>query len=144
MTVFVPFGLLSYLNYKIVTILRRQQRSASLFRFGSSENKIKVRSATKLLILIVSSYLVANVLNICISAWEYIDINSTAKFYQIYETLADIISVLYLSTCATRLLVYISCNEEIRFALSDQFCNSEKSANLSTEYKPIQKLHYDG
>ena len=40
LTVFVPFVLLAYLNICIVTTLRRQQRSASMFRFGSSEHKV--------------------------------------------------------------------------------------------------------
>lgn len=36
----------------------------------------KVRSATRLTVLIVCSYLMANVLNVMITAWEYIDFES--------------------------------------------------------------------
>uniref|UniRef100_A0AC34RHK0 G-protein coupled receptors family 1 profile domain-containing protein n=1 Tax=Panagrolaimus sp. JU765 TaxID=591449 RepID=A0AC34RHK0_9BILA len=95
LTVFVPFALLAYLNTRIVHTLRKQQRSASMFRFGSSEHKLKIRSATRLLVLIVFSYLIANVLNVIITAWEYIDFESTqnATAFEIYEILTDIISV---------------------------------------------------
>lgn len=146
MTVFVPFGLLSYLNYKIVTILRKQQRSAAMFRFGSSEHKLKARSATRLLVLIVFSYLIANALNVLITSWEFVDFNSVNDYYEVYETMADLTSVLYVLTCATRLLVYISCNEEIRFALYDFLCGCRRKSSTASDhdYKPIQKLHYDG
>jgi hypothetical protein len=40
----------------------------------------------------------------------------------------------------------VFCNEEIRFALYDHFCGARKKKSLASEhdYKPIQKLHYDG
>ncbi|EYC24164.1 hypothetical protein Y032_0014g2362 [Ancylostoma ceylanicum] len=40
MTVFLPFFLLAYLNYRIVRTLRNQQRSAEMFRF-SSDHKVQ-------------------------------------------------------------------------------------------------------
>ncbi|KHJ94025.1 hypothetical protein OESDEN_06056 [Oesophagostomum dentatum] len=76
MTVFVPFFLLAYLNYRIVRTLRNQQRSAEMFRF-SSDHKSKIRSATLLLVMIVCSYLLANVLNVLITLWEYVAFQST-------------------------------------------------------------------
>ncbi|KAH7691205.1 Protein R11F4.2 a, partial [Aphelenchoides avenae] len=116
-TVFIPFFLLAYLNFRIVNILSKQNRAAAMFRFaGCSEHKRKVRSATRLLVLIVCSYLTANVLNVFITAWEYVDFDSTQteEAFQIYETLTDVISMLYILACATRLLVYLSSNQEIR------------------------------
>uniref|UniRef100_A0A183EID0 G_PROTEIN_RECEP_F1_2 domain-containing protein n=2 Tax=Gongylonema pulchrum TaxID=637853 RepID=A0A183EID0_9BILA len=133
-TVFIPFFLLAYLNIRIVSTLRGQQRTASLFKFRCSEHKAskfimsqeprigdlgkkrKIRSATRLTVLIVCSYLMANVLNVMITAWEYIDFESaqTEEAFWIYETCADVVSVLYVFTCATRLLVYMLCNKEIR------------------------------
>ncbi|KAI6179331.1 G-PROTEIN-RECEP-F1-2 domain-containing protein [Aphelenchoides besseyi] len=144
-TVFIPFGLLSYLNYKIVTILRKQQRSAAMFRFGNSENKTKIRSATRLLVLIVFSYLCANSLNLSVTIWEYIDLNSVETYYEIYEAMTDVTSMLYIFTCATRLLVYLTCNEEIKFAILNYLlCHNGKEFPTSPQgYKPIQKLQYD-
>lgn len=39
-TVFIPFFLLAYLNIRIVSTLREQQRTASLFKFQCSEHKV--------------------------------------------------------------------------------------------------------
>ncbi|KAI6184416.1 G-PROTEIN-RECEP-F1-2 domain-containing protein [Aphelenchoides bicaudatus] len=114
--------------------------------WSTFEHKVKARSATRLLVFIVFSYLIANALNLLISSWEFIDFNSVNDFYAIYELMADLVSVFYVLTCATRLLVYILCNEEIRSALYDYLCGfRRKSSNASEhEYKPVQKLHYDG
>ncbi|CAJ0606357.1 unnamed protein product [Cylicocyclus nassatus] len=132
MTVFVPFFLLAYLNYSIVSTLRNQQRSAEMFRF-SSDHKSKIRSATLLLVMIVCSYLLANILNVLITLWEYVAFQSTQtqEAYVIYEACTDIISVLYVFVCATRLLVYITCNKEIRDAMLKQLCpqyNAKKAS----------------
>nr|CAD2179732.1 unnamed protein product [Meloidogyne enterolobii] len=163
-TVFVPFFLLAYLNARIVLILRRQKRSAAMFRFGSAyDHKLRVRSATRLLLLIVCSYLLANFPNVAITAWEYLDLDSTQSenFYSIYETLTDIISMLYVLSCASRLLIYLSCNEEIRSAFYDFLCANwickrrrengieyefdEKIAlqrHGSTQYTPVRQCSY--
>ncbi|VDL62085.1 unnamed protein product [Nippostrongylus brasiliensis] len=132
MTVFVPFFLLAYLNYRIVRTLRNQQRSVQMFRL-SSDHKSKIRSATRLLVLIVCSYLLANVLNVLITLWEYVAFQSTQtqEAYVIYEACTDVISVLYVLVCATRLFVYISCNKEIRDAMKDQLCSTKKRKKLS-------------
>lgn len=85
-------------------------------------------------------------LNVLITAWEFVDFNSVNDLYIVYETMADLVSVFYLFTCAARLLVYILCNEEIRIALYDYLCGFKKRSSASSEqsYKQIQKLHYDG
>uniref|UniRef100_A0A1I7XUK9 G_PROTEIN_RECEP_F1_2 domain-containing protein n=1 Tax=Heterorhabditis bacteriophora TaxID=37862 RepID=A0A1I7XUK9_HETBA len=137
MTVFIPFFLLAFLNYRIVRILRMQQRSAEMFRFLTSDHKTKIRSATRLMVLIVCSYLIANVLNVLINLWEYVAFQSTQtqEAYTIYETCTDVISVLYVLVCATRLFVYISCNKEIRDAMHESLCG---------ESRPSKKHQYCG
>lgn len=134
MTVFVPFFLLAYLNYRIVRTLRDQQRSAQMFRL-SSDHKSKIRSATRLLVLIVCSYLLANVLNVLITLWEYVAFQSTQTkdAYVIYEFCTDVISVLYVLVCATRLFVYISCNKEIRDAMFEELYPNYSSKNKGGE-----------
>uniref|UniRef100_A0A1I8B6M6 G_PROTEIN_RECEP_F1_2 domain-containing protein n=1 Tax=Meloidogyne hapla TaxID=6305 RepID=A0A1I8B6M6_MELHA len=161
-TVFVPFFLLAYLNARIVLILRRQKRSAAMFRFGSAyDHKLRVRSATRLLLLIVCSYLLANFPNVAITAWEYLDLDSTQS-----ENFYSIISMLYVLSCASRLLIYLSCNEEIRSAFYDFLCtnwlcrrrregneieyefdennfNKEKiQRHGSTQYTPVRQCSY--
>uniref|UniRef100_A0A914I762 G-protein coupled receptors family 1 profile domain-containing protein n=1 Tax=Globodera rostochiensis TaxID=31243 RepID=A0A914I762_GLORO len=126
-TVFVPFFFLAYLNTRIVLRLRKQKRSAAMFRFGGAyDHKLRVRSATRLLVLIVCSYLLANFPNVFITAWEYLDLASTQSehYYDIYETITDVISMLYVLSCASRLAIYLSCNEELRFAFCDFLCAS--------------------
>ena len=100
---------------------------------------MKIRSATRLLVLIVCSYLVANFPNVLITAWEYVDFDSTQTehlfdvsnlfcfkvkmiIFQIYELLTDIISVLYVFVCATRLPFYLVCNQELRSAFYESLC----------------------
>ncbi|CAD5212462.1 unnamed protein product [Bursaphelenchus okinawaensis] len=141
-TVLVPFFLLMSLNIMIVQKLQRQSRSHSMFRFGKSDHKQKIRSATRLLVFIVMGYLIANTLNVAITAWEFIDFESTGGWYNLYETLTDIISMLYVLTCATRIIVYSICNEEIRNALKEFLCSrNKKNVSRSHDYKPIQKVN---
>lgn len=129
LTVFLPFILLAYLNYRIVRTLRKQQRSAQMFRFLSSNHKQKIRSATRLLVVVVCSYLVANILNVLITLWEYVSFSSTQTQetyvvsgpdilspvpFQIYEACTDVVSLSVLLVNACRLAVYYICNKEIR------------------------------
>uniref|UniRef100_A0AC34FPP9 Gustatory receptor n=1 Tax=Panagrolaimus sp. ES5 TaxID=591445 RepID=A0AC34FPP9_9BILA len=120
-TVFVPFFLLGYLNLNI----------------------LKIRSATRLLVLVVFSYLIANVLNVLITAWEYVDFKSTQTevAFEIYEVLTDVISVLYVFTCASRLFIYLLCNQEIRSAFYESLCPQGLILlrnEPQNEYKPPQ------
>uniref|UniRef100_A0A914CQK4 G-protein coupled receptors family 1 profile domain-containing protein n=1 Tax=Acrobeloides nanus TaxID=290746 RepID=A0A914CQK4_9BILA len=138
--VFIPFFLLAYLNFLVVMTLRKQHM-ATMFQFGASEHKQKVRSATRLLVLIVCSYLLANVLNVLITAWEYVDFDSTQdeNLFDVYEILTDVISVLYILICASRLFVYISCNEEIRNAFYEFFC-PQKCSTKTAQHRKIRKI----
>ncbi|GMT15821.1 hypothetical protein PFISCL1PPCAC_7118, partial [Pristionchus fissidentatus] len=125
-TVLIPFFYLIILNILIVLTLRRQQRAAAMFRFATSRHKancasihilqLKVRSATRLTVLIVCSYLISNALNVAITIAEYVDYGwlTNETNYPAYEFTTDFTSVLYIFVCATRLIVYVTCNEEIR------------------------------
>jgi hypothetical protein len=88
-------------------------------------------------------------------------------FYKFFKNnfkinLLKIISMLYVLSCASRLLIYLSCNEEIRIAFYDFLCtncicNRERSEieydfdekndsflqrNGSTQYTPIRQCSY--
>uniref|UniRef100_A0A0N5C8Y7 G_PROTEIN_RECEP_F1_2 domain-containing protein n=1 Tax=Strongyloides papillosus TaxID=174720 RepID=A0A0N5C8Y7_STREA len=123
----LPFVVLAFLNASIVAKLRHQHRTALMFRFADSSQKEKVRSATRLLVFIVFSYLVANFLSFCVTIWEYIDFESTQseENYPLYDSLTDLISVLAILVCALRIFIYLSCNQEIRNAFSNFFCKKE-------------------
>ncbi|GMS87129.1 hypothetical protein PENTCL1PPCAC_9304, partial [Pristionchus entomophagus] len=125
-TVLFPFIFLIFLNLYIVITLRKQQRAAALFRFATSRHKIdtrtmtntklQVRSATRLTVLIVCSFLVSNALNVAFTVVEFwdMDLLMMTIIFQMYEYGTDFVSVMYILVCATRLLVYVACNEEIR------------------------------
>uniref|UniRef100_A0A0K0EKF8 G_PROTEIN_RECEP_F1_2 domain-containing protein n=1 Tax=Strongyloides stercoralis TaxID=6248 RepID=A0A0K0EKF8_STRER len=127
----LPFVVLAFLNASIVAQLRHQHRAALMFRFANSSQKAKVRSATRLLVFIVFSYLVANFLSFCVTIWEYIDFDSTQSEanYPLYDNLTDLISVLAILVCALRIFIYLSCNQEIRSAFSNFYCNKENEGN---------------
>uniref|UniRef100_A0A0N4ZC33 G_PROTEIN_RECEP_F1_2 domain-containing protein n=1 Tax=Parastrongyloides trichosuri TaxID=131310 RepID=A0A0N4ZC33_PARTI len=127
MSICLPFVILASLNASIVVKLRHQQRAALMFRFGNSCQKAKIRSATRLLVFIVFSYLVANFLSFCVTIWEYIDFESTQseENYPLYDGLTDLISVLAILVCALRIFIYLSCNQEIRSAFANFFCSKE-------------------
>uniref|UniRef100_A0A915N3U8 G_PROTEIN_RECEP_F1_2 domain-containing protein n=1 Tax=Meloidogyne javanica TaxID=6303 RepID=A0A915N3U8_MELJA len=147
-----------------LTTLTKSWFYGTVFRFYvRTIATLRVRSATRLLLLIVCSYLLANFPNVAITAWEYLDLDSTQSenFYSIYETLTDIISMLYVLSCASRLLIYLSCNEEIRSAFYDFLCANwickrrrengieyefdEKIAlqrHGSTQYTPVRQCSY--
>ncbi|ETN79092.1 hypothetical protein NECAME_10039 [Necator americanus] len=116
-------GLLAFFMFLLSLLLR----GTLVFEIQS-----KIRSATRLLVLIVCSYLLANVLNVLITLWEYVAFQSTQtqEAYVIYEACTDVISVLYVLVCATRLLVYITCNKEIRDAMTQQLCPTYSSKTL--------------
>lgn len=67
--------------------------------------------------MVVFTYLISNVLNVAVTAWEHIDMSSVEQQWEFYEWCTDIISVLTVAGCALRLPIYWACNEEIRLAV---------------------------
>ncbi|CAB3405463.1 unnamed protein product [Caenorhabditis bovis] len=119
-TVFLPFFLLMGLNMKMVIELRRQMRSAlvnkSRRRFSlRMQSKKNVRQATSTMLFVCLSYLIANLINVFITAWEFIDMKSLVEnFFDEYMLSADISSLLVVSACALRLPIYMVCNPDLR------------------------------
>lgn len=70
---FFPFFLSFYFNIRIVSRLHQQHTAARLFRFATSEHRKNIRSATRMLVLVAACYLACNVLNVIVTAWEFID-----------------------------------------------------------------------
>jgi hypothetical protein len=79
----------------------------------AEQTKANVRAATRMLILIVSCYLGANVVNVIITFWEFIS-NDTLKQYPMFYTMgADVVSLLTVGAAAARLPIYCSCNVQV-------------------------------
>jgi hypothetical protein len=71
-----------------------------------------------MLVLIVVTYLLNNLINVVITAWEFIDFDTLiANHYHLYMMCTDIVSVLTVLSCALRLPIYLICNKELRHVL---------------------------
>ncbi|KAK6051942.1 hypothetical protein COOONC_10553 [Cooperia oncophora] len=118
-TVFVPFFLLTLINFRTLVSLKAQLKQAKendTRRFSMRcESKSKVRSATWTLLLVCLLYLLANLPNVIVTAWEFIDMKSLqTEFYEIYMFSTDLVSLLVVTACAMRLPIYMLCNPELR------------------------------
>ncbi|KAK5985096.1 hypothetical protein GCK32_002562, partial [Trichostrongylus colubriformis] len=80
------------------------------------EARKKKRDATRTLAALVSVYLLANTLNFLLTIMEFIKPEWLRNIGEgrIYKYLADLSSLLTISSTATRLPVYFHCNREIR------------------------------
>lgn len=67
----------------------------------------RVRAATRMLILVVTCYLLANILDVFIATWEYIDRNSLAACPGFYTIVTDISSLLSVVSSSARLPIYL-------------------------------------
>ncbi|ETN83961.1 hypothetical protein NECAME_17310 [Necator americanus] len=118
-TVFVPFFLLTLINFKTLVELKAQLREAKTQeerKFSVRvENKSKVRSATWTLLLVCLLYLLSNLPNVIVTAWEFIDMHSLqTEFFGFYMFSTDLVSLLVVTACAMRLPIYMLCNPELR------------------------------
>ncbi|CEF59394.1 GPCR, rhodopsin-like, 7TM domain-containing protein [Strongyloides ratti] len=113
---FLPFFLSFYFNIQIVLQLRKQQVGARLFRFGISEHRHNIRSATRMLVLVTCTYLASNLLNVIVATWEAFDSEflTSEEIRPYYTISSDLISLLTVLACALRLPIYYACNQRIR------------------------------
>uniref|UniRef100_A0A914UIX5 G-protein coupled receptors family 1 profile domain-containing protein n=1 Tax=Plectus sambesii TaxID=2011161 RepID=A0A914UIX5_9BILA len=128
-TTFLPFFVLAYCNAAIVISVHRQNRHnmvKTLIRFVTVgpnaqpyQGRSSVRAATRMLIMVVTCYLLANVLDVIIAAWEYIDGASlTQRYAEFYAIAADISSLLTVVAGALRLPIYTANDKSIKREVS--------------------------
>ncbi|CAD5211935.1 unnamed protein product [Bursaphelenchus okinawaensis] len=127
---FLPFFLSLHFNLSIVARLRQQHTGARLFRFATSEHRRNIRAATRMLVLITSTYIVCNSLSVVIAAWEFIDKESlyTSQLRPFYTYATDLVSILTVVACSIRLPIYYFCNRRLRREVNDRllrFCGCE-------------------
>ncbi|RCN30338.1 hypothetical protein ANCCAN_23887, partial [Ancylostoma caninum] len=68
----------------------------------------KVRSATWTLLLVCLLYLLSNLPNVIVTAWEFIDMQSLQnEFFSFYMFSTDLVSLLVVVACAMRLPIYM-------------------------------------
>uniref|UniRef100_A0A914WJA2 G-protein coupled receptors family 1 profile domain-containing protein n=1 Tax=Plectus sambesii TaxID=2011161 RepID=A0A914WJA2_9BILA len=120
--VFVPFFLLLLLNGAIIHRMRHapdMQGALMSVAFGkrrAKQRKSTRRAATRMLGAIVATYLVTNVVNLIITAWEHVNIDSLRTLHhgRLYTYAADLSSILTITCGAIRLPIYYACNKDMR------------------------------
>lgn len=133
--VFVPFVLLIILNVGILVRLQKtpvEAQSALLeLTMGEATRRRKksVRAATRMLIAMVTTYLISNVLSVVITVWEHLDMASLHRQEKFYAFSADTVSLLTVITSAIRLPIYCACNKQLRqdlkYLLNRKLCRTD-------------------
>lgn len=67
-----------------------------------------------MLIMVVTCYLIANIIDVFIASWEYIDGESLRNFGEFYTIATDTSSLLSVLSASLRLPIYIANDEVIR------------------------------
>lgn len=73
----------------------------------------RVREATRLLVLVVCTYLLANVLMVVECTWEYADRSSLEAMPLLHEYTSDVVSLLTVVAGAVRLPIYWATSKEV-------------------------------
>ena len=109
-----------------------------------------LKSATKMMLVIVASYLLCNLLNLFITFWEILDkehlvinypevqlsalvscrLRADGQPLQAYEMGTDVVSLLTITNSSLRLPIYYVCNPKIRQEVSPH--RLESTERLST------------
>ncbi|VDK49277.1 unnamed protein product [Anisakis simplex] len=121
-TILLPFALLAFMNARTaITLHTNHFISQDMEKLSEAQRKSRVRAATRALVFVVFTYLLSNMLNVIVTIWEYIDIDSLhTRFFAFYIYSVDVVSLLTVLAGALRLPIYVSCQPQLRseFALA--------------------------
>lgn len=76
--------------------------------------KSRLKTATRMLIMVVTCYLCANIIDVFIAAWEHIDGESLMQFGEFYTLATDVASLLSVLAASLRLPIYVINDAVIR------------------------------
>nr|CDJ81791.1 Hypothetical protein CBG18457 [Haemonchus contortus] len=149
--IFVPFFTLIFLNGGIVMMLKKQnvQQLRSLITeltMGKDVMKIRrrnLRSATNTLIVIISAYLISNLLNVYLTITEYFDADFLHVHHpDFFRLAADFASVLTVFGNAIRCPAHFLSSSEIRhqFSLMVFGENQDKAKFESSSRRQSERL----
>ncbi|OUC42660.1 hypothetical protein D917_02744 [Trichinella nativa] len=116
---FVNFTLV-LINHLIITNWRGVVKKAIEMENNDSNNsniRHSSRSAWKMMVAIVTSYLVTNVLNVIITLWEHVNKEFLNNHPAFYTFATDTVSLLTVLNASLRLPIYYASNWRIRQAL---------------------------
>uniref|UniRef100_A0A915DHS7 G-protein coupled receptors family 1 profile domain-containing protein n=1 Tax=Ditylenchus dipsaci TaxID=166011 RepID=A0A915DHS7_9BILA len=145
---FFPFFLSFYFNIRIISRLNQQHAAARLFRFATSEHRKNIRSATNMLVMVTACYIACNSLNVVVTAWEFVDIDSllTQEIRPFYTYSSDLVSLLTVFASAVRLPIYYACNARIRREVNAyllRFCRCDRtSSEFSRDNASLATVRY--
>uniref|UniRef100_A0A5S6R183 G_PROTEIN_RECEP_F1_2 domain-containing protein n=1 Tax=Trichuris muris TaxID=70415 RepID=A0A5S6R183_TRIMR len=116
--VFLPFFTLVVVNQ--LTIANwRAVLSKTVDKDGQRNSDVVHNSQTarKMMISIVTSYLVTNLLNVVVTMWEHINMNFLRNNPEFYSFATDAVSLLTITNASLRLPIYYASNWRIRMEL---------------------------
>ncbi|TMS38794.1 hypothetical protein L596_005437 [Steinernema carpocapsae] len=132
-TIFLPFVILAYCNAMIVYSVQRSEKDRMVktlilyVTVGSKGHvgriKSRVRAATRMLVMVVACYLCANILDVFVATWEYIDAESLLRHEGFYAVVTDVSSLLSILAAALRLPIYISNDKAITKEVKNVVCH---------------------
>uniref|UniRef100_A0AC34Q9R4 G-protein coupled receptors family 1 profile domain-containing protein n=1 Tax=Panagrolaimus sp. JU765 TaxID=591449 RepID=A0AC34Q9R4_9BILA len=132
-TIFVPFFVLAYCNAMIVYSLQGNQKNKMvktliLFMTMGHNGEIvqlrsRVRAATRMLIIVVSCYLCANIIDVIIAFLEYTVPEALAQYDGFYTIATDVSSLLSILSSALRPPIYLANDKLIRQEVACKFLN---------------------
>lgn len=117
--VFLPFGFLLFANVSIVRNVRNAiGNRTGVFKRESvwkcANERENLRTATNILITVITIYLLANVLNVVVTIIEYTNRDFLELNPQFYTFSVDCIGLMQISTSACRLIICIIWSERLR------------------------------
>ncbi|KAL3985903.1 7 transmembrane receptor (rhodopsin family) protein [Acanthocheilonema viteae] len=151
-TILFPFFTLMFLNARIVNELRKsfvaeKHNMESTRATNAKEQKARIRAATRTLMLVVCTYLLANMLNVIITIWEHTDATSLfSSFLDFYIFSVDTVSLLTIVACALRLPIYASCQPALRAEMihfAKGFCKRPKR-HVNNEHNEASLINRNG
>uniref|UniRef100_A0A915DBW8 Uncharacterized protein n=1 Tax=Ditylenchus dipsaci TaxID=166011 RepID=A0A915DBW8_9BILA len=83
------------------------------FQSQVQKSSARVRSATRMLIAVVTCYLLANMLDVFLASWEYLDGQSLAEMSGFYTVATDVSSLLSVLSSSLRLPIYLLVGDKL-------------------------------
>ncbi|TMS35951.1 hypothetical protein L596_003233 [Steinernema carpocapsae] len=135
--IFASFVILLILNVVIVKTLRECHRAVRrqsnmmglVLQLKTSiedeerKEKLKVRSAVRTTVVLISSYLACNSLHFCLYIMEQFNTivlqDENGNFHWLYVVLSDLVSNLFVVSSTVRLFIYYKYNNEIRIRVDE-------------------------
>ncbi|CAJ0604087.1 unnamed protein product [Cylicocyclus nassatus] len=139
-TVIVPFVALAWFNLAIVLNVRKSDRDQTVkalvmfttvgTRAEVTKLRSRLRTVTRMLVMVVCCYLAANIIDVVIAFWETIDMDSLNANEGFYAVTTDISSFLPILACSMRPPIYVINDKQIRSEvfrkvrdLQNRFCS---------------------